>query len=282
MKKILNIFLALFTVTGLTSCLDEDPIFEGSNAPNVVEILYAGTGSNSSPSDAPYAMYMNSLQIVEPGATIDLPVYINYAGSRVAPQDIKVTVTLDDAAVEVYNEETGSHYEIMPDSLYEIPTMTVTIPKGERRVPLIIKVKTGDIDLNEEYALGMTITEASTGAISGNFKTAILRIGAKNKYEGVYKNTYTSSLGNGINDVDLITTGPNSVTMYLIGVYSNQVGLLIDPVTNKVTVSMTSLLPIATDPSSYYDPETKTFHLKWTSNGGARTFNQKLVMIEEE
>lgn len=276
MKKIYKLFLVVLSLTGLTSCLDEDPVFDGMNAPNVIEIQYAGTGSNSAPLTAPFAVYLNSLPIDE-AKPVELPVYINYAGAGVAPEDITVNLALDPAALTKYNSSVGSSYELLPESVYEIPSFTVTIPKGERRAILPINVRTNQINLTKQYALGLTITGASSGTVSANFKTAILRIGAKNEYEGTYKNTYTSSLGNGINTVKLSTTGPRTVTMNLIGVYSNQVVLDVDPATKKVTVSMTTLLPIATDPSSYYDPATQTYHLKWTSNGGVRTFNQTLV-----
>jgi hypothetical protein len=37
------------------------------------------------------------------------------------------------------------------------------------------------------------------------------------------------------------------------------------------------LLPTATDPSSHYDPATKTFHILYTTNNGGRTIQQTLV-----
>ncbi|MEJ8801065.1 DUF1735 domain-containing protein [Pontibacter sp. H249] len=269
MKKILNLFVALFTLTGLTSCLDEDPVFEGDNAPNVIEILYAGTGSNTAPADAPFAMYENALQILDPGKTVEIPVYINYAGSKVAPEDITVTVSLDPSIVDTYNTKVGTNYVLLPEDLYEIPSMTVTIPKGERTVTVPIKVETAKIDLSKSFALGMTITNVSTGIVSGNFKSAVLKIGAKNDYEATYKNKFSrtradgSVIVSGNNEVYYKTTGQYSIVGNLIGYYSNQQTMTLDPATNKVTVTSPGIA-ISQD-KSYYDPETKTFYIDYVA-----------------
>ena len=116
--------------------------------------------------------------------------------------------------------------------------------------------------------------------ISGNFSTIVVNIGAKNEWDGEYKYTSVTSLGNANNETAYMwTAGKTKVEMYLINYYSNRVWFEVDPATNKVTVSMSTLLPIATDPSSHWDPATKTFHVKWTSNGGARTFNETYVKV---
>ncbi|MBF9251824.1 DUF1735 domain-containing protein [Pontibacter sp. 172403-2] len=288
MKKIKNILMLALAVSGLSSCLDEDPIFNPDDSPNIIEIKSAG-GAIQSPVDAVYPLYVNSFDIV-PEA--EFPLIISYSGAGTAPQDITVNLEVDPEAMAEYNawfnededpldeEEDHDAYKLLSESIYEFPTTTVTIPAGKREAVIMVKVKPDMLDFDNSYAIPVSITESSAGIISGNNSTAIIAIGAKNEYDGTYTNTYTSTLGNGTNTVDLVTTGQYSVKMLpgLIGVYSNAFSITVDPATNLATVSMTSLLPIATDPSSHWDPATKTFYLKWTSNAGARQFEQTLKM----
>jgi len=275
-------------VSGLSSCIDEDPIFNPDDSPNIIEIKSAG-GAIQSPVDAVFPLYVNSFDIV-PEA--EFPLTISYSGAGTAPQDITVNLAVDSDALAEYNawfnededpldeEEDHDAYKILAESIYEFPTTTVTIPAGKREAVIMVKVKPDMLDFDNSYAIPVSITESSAGIISGNNSTAIIAIGAKNEYDGTYTNTYTSSLGNGTNTVDLVTTSQYSVQMLpgLIGVYSNAFSITVDPATNLATVSMTTLLPIETDPSSHWDPATKTFYLKWTSNGGARQFEQTLKM----
>ncbi|WP_266203942.1 DUF1735 domain-containing protein [Pontibacter kalidii] len=288
MKKILNYITILLAVTGLTSCLDEDPIFNPDDSTNIIEIK-SGGGAIQSPVTAPNPVYINTF--VSDLQEAIVPVTISYSGAGTAPKDITVNIAIDPEVLGSYNawynesedpkneEEDHDRYIMLPEAVYEIPTTTVTIPAGQREVILNVKVNPSLLDFDNEYALPFKIVESNYGVVSGNFNTAVVAVGLKNPWDGVYTNTYSGSLGSGTNEIELVTTGPYSVKMIpgLIGVYSNEWFMNVDPNTNKVTIEMNTLLPVATDPSSYYDPETKTFYLKWTSNGGGRTFEQTLV-----
>lgn len=143
-----------------------------------------------------------------------------------------------------------------------------------------VKIKSNQFDFAKAYAIPLRIQSASSGNISANFGRVLFTVGGKNVWHGTYRHTYKSTLGNGTNTVRLETVDATTVKFVpsLIGVYSNYQALQIDPATNKVTVIMTTPLPIATDPVSNYNPATKTFYLKWTSNGGARQFEETLVL----
>ncbi len=183
MKKIFNLCLVFLGVTGLTSCLDEDPFFDPEAVENVIEFYSAG--NVASPATAPYPLFINSFEIVP---EVDFPIVVGYSGADVAPEDITVTIGIaNESVLEEYNESEGTHYELLPASVYTLPSTTVTIPKGERRATYIVKLKTNQFDLTKNFALPLTITNASTGIVSGNFNTAVFSVGAKNRYDGLYE-----------------------------------------------------------------------------------------------
>lgn len=167
-------------------------------------------------------------------------------------------------------------YLLMPDSVYSISSYDFSIQAGHRQDSIPIIIKTNKLNLDNQYIIPLTIKSASLPI--SNWNHLLIHVGTKNEWEGNYLYTGITSLGNATDKATKMTTsGQYSVTMNLIGVYSNQVVFTIDPVTNKVTVSMTTLTPIATDPSSHWDPATKTFHVKWTSNAGGRKYDETYV-----
>ncbi|MFA6246000.1 MAG: DUF1735 domain-containing protein [Mucilaginibacter sp.] len=284
MKKYFSIILFTAAV-GFTGCLkDNKTNLTPNNSPAVVEWSTAVTGDAPiSPSGSTFPLYLRSLEI---NPSIDLTFEVNYTGGEAAPEDITVNFGIDNTALTQYNQERLDrdhetvNLEPMPTSWYSIEGTSVVIKKGERKGVIKGKVNTTNItDFNKQYVVALKITSVSRGTISGNYGTILMQIGAKNPYDGTYTHTYTSTLGNGTNTLDLVTTGANTVALDpgLLGVYSNAQTLTIDPATNNVTVSMSSLLPIGNTGPSTWDPATKTFHVKWTSNGGARTFDETYV-----
>ncbi len=169
-------------------------------------------------------MYVNSFEIKP---EVDFPVVISYSGAEVASTDITVNLTVDPAALDRYNawdnetndpDDEALDFEVLPANFYSMPTTTVTIPKGERRVTLNIKLKTDQFDLTKKYALPLTISATNHGIISGNHQTAIYSVGAKNKYDGVYAVTGTmvdatnaAFVGYYPKEVELITVDANTV-----------------------------------------------------------------------
>lgn len=272
MKKIVYPVMGLVLMISYSSCLKDKNIMDPDNSPAVVE--FVNPSNIQSPTTSPLAVaeYSNSFEIAP---EVDYKISVNYAGAYPAPQDVTVKVEIDPAVLESYNTANKTSYVQLPSDLYTIGNTTVTIKKGERQAVIPIKLKTEKFDFAKNYAIPAKIVSATAGNISGNFGMAVFRVGAKNQWDGTYAHTYTSTLGNGTNNVTMKTTGANSLTFGLIGVYSNAVNLTIDPATNKVTVDVPSLAPTVTDPSSNWNPATKTFYLKYTTPN--RTFEETFV-----
>ena len=278
MKKIINISLCLFFLAGFSSCLKDDTII-GPDSPgaikHIVEFMNPAPIASGNTNKVP--VYVMSYEIT-PEA--EMNIVVSYSGGDPAPNDIHVKVALDNDAIEASNAERDDNMLPMPENIYDISSLDVTIPKGQKTGTIKVTLKPELFGFSQNYALGFKIVSVTgtDASISGNFGTIVTNIGAKNQWDGDYKYTAVTSLGNATNeDAHMTTVGQYKVTMYLINYYSNQVVFTVDPATNKVEVSMTTLLPIATDPSSHWDPATKTFHVKWTSNGGARQFNETYV-----
>ncbi|GGG91105.1 hypothetical protein GCM10007415_27110 [Parapedobacter pyrenivorans] len=276
MKRIYKVSLLLFFMPALSSCLKDEGLI-GPNAPgyisNIVE-FYNETAPVSGTTD-PYIVYIpKTLERVEEEV---FTATVSYSGAETAPQDI--TIQLSPAADAA---ATGG-YDQLPSSVYEMPG-SVVIKKGEKRAQFSIKVKPLEFDPDSDNALAISIASASFGTVSGNFGTVIFSLPVKNPYDGVYRyqtSANTALIPNQDVEVELSTINSrrSRLSPGLLGYYGNQVDYVVDPETNLVTVEMTTLLPIATFPESKYDPETKTFTLRWTSNGGARLFEETLTYI---
>lgn len=184
MKNIFNkIGLFVFALLTLTSCLDEDPLFDPDKTQNVIEFF--DIGLIASPGSV-YPLYVSSFTAAD---EVELKILVSYSGAQDNNQDITVKFKLDPTALDVYNESEHTEYEVLPSDLYSIDGMEVTIPKGQRQVEKIVKLFTSNFDFSKNYAIPLTITETTHGVISGNFETAIYAVGAKNKYDGVYRVT---------------------------------------------------------------------------------------------
>jgi len=303
MKKIINIFLLGLITVGFSSCLKDKsltlPDADGA-IPNLIE--FQNIGPITSPTTSIYPVYLQSFAVA-PTGTLD--VVVNYAGVNNAPNDINVTVALDPTIITKYNAKIvadaraaaivlgqdpddaeadveGDLFEALDANLYTVGNLNLVIPSGQRTATLAIGLKPDMFDFAKNTALAFKIVSVSgsSAPISGNFGNIIVKIGAKNRIDGLYnlKTTAGTSLVSNANknDVPLVTASARTVTTNLLDTYANIVTYDIDPVTNKVTVLsvVNPLGVIATDPSSNYNPATKVMYVKWTSNGGGRTFEE--------
>jgi|GEM_PF-434515 len=268
------------------SCLKDDdrigPEAPGAVTANIIE--FADLVEPSSPRTSTVPKYSLAFDIA-PSATLNLK--IKCVGAEKAKEDIKVTIALDNGLIATYNaertaEEDDELMTVLPADRYAVTVTEAVIKKGEREAIIPIELMPDKFTFDADYAIGLAITSASSGNVSGNFGKMLLQLSAKNPYDGLYayKNSVNSDLAPGREvDASLVTVGANTVQLIpgLVALYSNVVTYTVDPTTNKVEVNMTTLLPIATDPSSHYDPVTKTFHLKWKSVGRGWTFEETLV-----
>ncbi len=208
------------------------------------------------------------------------------------PTEVILTPARD--VLEAYNEEHGTDFEWLPTSIFTFKTepgmavsgeeIKLSYGPGDFGKQIAINLDGAKWDLAHKYALAYRISNPGNNKIAAGNETFITLVSAKNAWDGVYNyktSASTALVPNQDTEVELRTISPTKVKLYpgLLATYSNDVWYNIDPATNKVTVEMITLLPIATDPSSSYDPETKTFTLKWTSNNGARTFEETYTFL---
>jgi hypothetical protein len=184
MKNILTkIGLFAVAMVTLTSCLDEDPLFDPDKVDNVVEFF--DIGLIAAPGSV-YPLYVSSFTAAD---EVELKIIVSYSGAKDNNQNINVKFRINSDALDTYNESEGTDYEVLPANLYSIDAMEVTIPSGQRQVEKTIKLFTNNFDFTKNYAIPLTITESSFGTISGNFNTAIYSVGAKNRFDGIYEVT---------------------------------------------------------------------------------------------
>lgn len=280
MKNILN-RIGLFGVAALTltSCLDEDPLFDPDQTTGIIELV------EQAPLVAVGSIYPLNKLTFESVPEDQIEVIVQYSGAYDAPEDIDVTVEVSPSDLPAYNEDQGlsdgDEYVLLDAGSYSLPgggnSVTVTIPKGEKRVSIMVDVKPDQFGFDANYALPLKISSASSGVVSGNFSHMIYAVIPNNQWAGDYDHTYSGSLGSGSNTVTMTTIGEFRTTSNLIGVYSNQTIIEIDPVNNYASVISVSGLGNATNyPENYWDPETKTIYVKYTV--GTRTMTEKFVM----
>lgn len=189
MKQLKLSAIYLFAmVVGLSSCLKENDrtIIDESKGANIIE--FANTGTNAAGGTASkYPRFATDMGVVEPGQVVKFNVNISYSGTNPAPQDITVNFDVDQAVLDVFNEQNGTHYEIPPADVFTIPTKTAVIPAGQRRTTVEVAVNnTPNFDFGKNYAIPLKITSSSHGTVSGNFGAAVYSFAARNNYDGVY------------------------------------------------------------------------------------------------
>ncbi len=255
---------------------------------------------------------------------------LNKATTVIIQEDTNMITRYNDTAISRGN----GTIEKMPVSVFSITpakvggyqgTYTIEFAAGEVAKEIVLTVDNPFRDLNPNitYALAFkigTVTVSGGVAKIGFASSAVVRVGAKNKYDGVY-------LMNGIHnrpayqffyeaEMQMITTGANSVIYYwpdqgsvghpiatdannTLSWYGPAVAPQVDfdPVTNLATAiyNTTPSPPIGkndganypglVDPAnptiSRYDEATKTMYLYWRyNNNPARGFFDTLVFIK--
>jgi len=226
---------------------------------------------------------------------------------------ITVKIKNNPAIVTNYNTAHGTNYIPLPVSAYTIDPgnpfngteWTVTFNPGEHAKPILIKLDASKLDLAQQYALGFTITDANGARIASDLESAMIEVGVKNKYDGIYSvesgyvQRYTapgvpenpSTLSGpltGNPDVRMVTVGPNTVELQGIQWSASQGGVgginnltvTVDPATNLVTMSAlgNATLTNWAGHVNKYDPATKTFYLAFRWNPASTTREYETVL----
>jgi hypothetical protein len=204
MKKYYKIFslAMLVAATAFSSCTKEDSVFDSDDQGGIIELA-------DLPSRTSATLYSLTTKSLDAVAEISVPITVNYTGVGGAPSDITVTLRINSAALTAYNTSASTSYLDLPTTLYTVSSPTITIPKGSKTGSYILKIKTSSFDFTKSYALGITISSATAGTVSGNYGTGIFRIVAKNAYEASYTVTgwlFHPTAGRAINATKTLAT----------------------------------------------------------------------------
>lgn len=224
MKKrtIIFILFSFILLSLFSGCLKDKEYDEGraGNKPDknskIVEIEGPQNG-----------IYNVDLIATNTDTTIANFVTVRLASNEPADKDIQVTFTVNSALVADYNTKNATNFAVPVAGLYSIPSLTVTIPKGERQGYLKLTTRAANL-LGTEYALGIQLASVSDPGIklSGNFNKQIIAFAIRNKYDGVYSMTiklkgwgaYSIAdddiVRNFPRNIQLITGTASSVTFY--------------------------------------------------------------------
>jgi len=105
-------------------------------------------------------------------------------------KDFHATVDIDASVLDEYNQKFGKNFQILPSSVYQATSTSVTIPAGTNTVQVPIQVNTSLLDDTKDFVLPVKIKSSDDLPVSKNFGWVLLKIN-KFKYEGVYKATGT-------------------------------------------------------------------------------------------
>jgi len=290
-NKFLSIYVLLIGAL-MASCLEDDkqPL-DPSSTQNVVEFLDPFVPA--SPAGAVYPAYSTSF-VLAPSA--ELPMTISYSGPNDNDEDINLEIAVDPGALIEYNKQMndelhGTVYDMMPEANYSLTTTSVTIPAGETKVTIPVTFFPENFDFSKNYALPIRIVSASRGVLSAHYSVALLAVGVRNSYDGIYDvlDGGIIRLVGGVPDVVLGGDYVDGLTMDLTTLASNVVG--IEPIwkdgsgvggvvgttltingDNSVTVKSSTNPGVVNTPAkpNTYDPATRTFVLNFWWSAGTR------------
>ena len=219
MKKIFNLLLITSLMIGFTSCLKDEQfdnhiIGHQVDDQKIIELARANNASTSR---------TISFDYVDRDTIVAL-VPVRIASGVPAPHDI--TVTLDTAISATLIS--GTELVRLPLSYYTHETpLSVVIPKGQTEAWVKIKINPIRFNASNTYAIGFKITSVSDPSykISQNYSTYLVRMGAKNKYDGVYSlrvrmdapdrpTVLTGTAWDWGGNVHLVTVGASTVDLY--------------------------------------------------------------------
>lgn len=266
------------TALSLTGCLNDDEHYtDFKNVGAIAEIpstAYASAGVLQNRS------YLQQTAVVD---SFD----VNIASPQPPTQDVQVTVALSQSALAAYNNANGDTYTVLPASLFQLITPTVTVKAGQRLASVKYQINTSSLKFTDHYALPFQITSASAGVtVSGNYATKVIGVVLRNNYEASYTSTgfFTHpnpassraiSRQKDLTSIDATTSETEFAdlgTGYLMWLRVNA--------DNTVTVIPKGSSSATTSSAGVnkYDPTTKTFTLnyKYAGAGGDRVITETL------
>jgi len=240
MNYIKSFLIILLTGSLLTSCLKSEDQFgwvedKGTIVSGIFDKSYYGESK-------PYVLNLNPLIESFPDF-----LSLRYSAARSNQPGgnihIKISTANSAALVAAYNTKkraeaaavggTWTDLVPLPANAFTLNALEFDIPKegGEVLVPMTLNKN--NINLANQYALGVHVTEVSEGLINELEKQIVVTFQVKNKYDGVYKltlrhdNWQAYGIASGVSglygsgttpiEISVITTGANSVKLGYAG-----------------------------------------------------------------
>lgn len=85
--------------------------------------------------------------------------------------DVSVKIAINDAARVAYNQQNGTNYELLPDSLFLLADSSGLVTAGARSVNIPLTIYTGKANLTKSYMLPISLTDAQGHPISTDLST---------------------------------------------------------------------------------------------------------------
>lgn len=274
--------LLMLAVIGITSCLKDKDYENHKYGTYGAGTSKAGVGFPESENS------INNIALENIGTEQEFDVgLVNLLSANPAATDIKITVELDPSLIEEYNQANDGNRFELPDGSFAFETLELVIPKGSRTAQMQLKFPDvmNTLDLTKSYAIGLRIksVEPAGIVIAENLRRILVGVNIKNQYDGVYSmRGYSLRAGDPAKtgwftgqEMSLLTAGLHVVDFNDLLVWSDLTGIgigepqvVIDPATNKVTVSSSGGAVNLPGYDSRYDPATRTFYLGFTWGGG--------------
>ena len=289
MKRNLNNYLRLLILSVITlslgSCLKNNKYYNDfTKYERSVEMPRAATAGNQ-----PFTVALNTQNH---DTTTEYKVYVNIASVDDQNTEYKVNIGVDAAYIDQLNAEgTAANpdfrpYEVFPDSLWTLDKTELTVPAGERQAFANLTMFTGKMPTGHNYVLPFTITSASPEINLSSWNHFVLKL-VSSIYSGVFPGYHVDIIHNGaplgsfddptmtlLTRSELSVTQPGSIGDYFGGYTQYDFK---DDGTIAVKAGTSSDSPDAYGADvkeSHYDPDTKTFYVKFTILGGAYVFTE--------
>lgn len=215
-------FIKFFTIAGaasvlFTSCLKDTPITDYSDT-GIKPIVLIPNGN------FPSANQANTLAFEASNTPSVVNLTARVSWSKPLGKAIEVTFTKNSTLIADYNAKFGTGYVEMNADAWSLATNKVTIAADQTEASIPLQIFSSKVDLSKENMLAFSITDASGETISSNYKSIVLPIGVKNRFDGVWDLTIKSvgwaAYGIADNqtfhwgDFEMITAGVNSVVTF--------------------------------------------------------------------
>lgn len=171
MKKIALYIMAFVLVCSHSACLKDDSQPDFTKNKPIIELPVGSSAGNGGGNSIAASFNISD-------TPSDYFIYVNYAAPDANPQDVNVTVAVDPAVLTKFNSVNNKNYILLPSDAYSLSNK-VTIPSGQRKVQLPIKINTKNLDVTKIYALPISITDGGGFTVSGNFGTLVTVISLK-------------------------------------------------------------------------------------------------------